>query len=250
MPKVTAPNPETGFIALNGERVAYSLFRSRKRRRTIAFKMERDASLRVLAPFSASLGSVTKVLQKRAAWIVQELEQRKQSKPQDDYTDGAGFIYMGHACVVRVTQGGHAPQSCLLSPGVLRVHVPDATLSAENLRQEVRLEILLWIKRRARVKFRQRLDLWAARLDVSYKKMIVTDPERRWGSCSVDNIIRLNWRLMMAPLPVLDYVVAHELSHVRHKNHSLRFWNFLAHVMPDFRERRKFLRRLERGLEI
>jgi hypothetical protein len=241
-------SPETGYIAFGDRQVAFSVTRSRRRRRTIAFKMESDLSLRVLAPFSVRLGALTKILQDRAPWIVRELANRKTVAPQNDFADGASFSYLGHAYTLRVTQGDHAPQCCFLSPRFLRVHVPDAALSPENLRREVRLEILLWMKKRARVKLKKRLDLWAEKMGVDYKKLIVTDPARRWGSCSADNIIRLNWRLMMAPLPVIDYVVAHELAHVRHKDHSPRFWAFLAQAMPDAQARRKILRRIEVGL--
>ena len=241
--------PDTGCLTLNGVVVAFSVFRSKRRKRTIAFKMERDGSLKVLAPFSASLASITKILHKRAPWIARELADRKHALPENDFTDGSVFSYLGHSYTLRVTQGGEAPRSCLLCPRVLRVHVPNGqALSQGTLQQEVRLEILLWIKKRARIKFKKRLDLWAERLGVRYKKLIVTAPERRWGSCSVDNIIRLNWRLMTAPLPILDYVVAHELCHVRHKNHAARFWAFLAQAMPDCQARRKTLRRLECGI--
>jgi predicted metal-dependent hydrolase len=78
--------------------------------------------------------------------------------------------------------------------------------------------------------------------------LIVTDPERRWGSCSADNIIRLNWRLMLAPLPIIDYVAVHELAHVRHKNHAPRFWALVEKTLPEWRARRKILRTLEHSL--
>ncbi|MDR3424933.1 MAG: SprT family zinc-dependent metalloprotease [Alphaproteobacteria bacterium] len=241
---------ESGLVALGGERVLFSVSRSKKRKRTIAFKMERDGGLRVLAPASVSLGAVTKILQKRAAWIARERADRRKAAPAHEYTDGAAFSYLGHSCALRITQGDHAPRSCRLAPHVLHIHVPDETLSQENLREEVRLEILLWVKKRARVKLKRRLDLWAGRLGVRYKKLAVTAPEHRWGSCSADNVIRLNWKLMLAPLPILDYVAAHELCHVRHKNHSPRFWNFLAQAMPDYKTRRKYLRSIERKLMI
>jgi predicted metal-dependent hydrolase len=240
--------PDQGFITIGDYRIAFSVFRSRKRKRTIAFKMERDATLRILAPSSASIGYLTQFLQSRAPWVAEKLADRAQQGPRCDFSDGALFTYLGRAHKIEVTVGSDAPSSCVLLPHRLLVHVPDATLSHENLRQEVRLEILLWIKRRARVKFKRRLDLWAGLLGVKYKKLIVTDPQQRWGSCSVDNIIRLNWRLMLAPLPILDYVVAHELCHVRHKNHSPRFWGFLARAMPDYKVRRNHLRKIERAL--
>jgi predicted metal-dependent hydrolase len=239
---------ETGILAVGDERVAFSVVRSRRRRRTIAFRMESDAHLRVLVPFSASLRSVARILQNRAPWIARQLVAQKKVAPVCDYSDGSVFMYLGYECILHVTQGENAPQSCILSPHVLRVHVPDERLSGDDLRQEVRLEIMLWLKKRARVILKRRMDIWAARMDVSYKKLILTDPERRWGSCSADNIIRLNWQLMKTPVPIVDYVVAHELAHIRHKNHSPRFWGFVAKAMPDYLARRKVLRQIERGI--
>ncbi len=124
-------------------------------------------------------------------------------------------------------------------------------LTAETCNQQsedIRLEILLWLKKRAKVKFQKRMDMWAARLGVRYQKMVIANAERRWGSCSVDDVIRLSWRLIMAPLPILDYVIVHELSHVKNKNHGPQFWAQVASVMPDYKNRRKHLRLIGGGL--
>jgi len=236
-----------GFITLNGERIDYSVVRSKRRLRTIAFAFGRGADLRVLAPWVASPASIEKILYKRAPWILRERQLRKRDDGKPEYSDGATFSFLGHPCVLKVTQGQGAA-SCRLAPYALHVHVAEENLSPEDLQHEVRLEILLWVKKRARTKLKKRLDFWAKRLGVKYSKFILANPEQRWGSCSPDNTIRLNWRLMMAPLPILDYVAAHELCHVRHKNHSARYWAFLAAAMPDYRERRKVLRGLERHL--
>jgi hypothetical protein len=240
-------DPETGFVAVGDARVGFSVVRSRKRKRTIAFKMERDATLRIMAPVSTSLGYLTRLAQSRAPWVAQKLAEHA-ALPQNSFTDGSILPYLGRPHILCVTQGGGTPQSCILSPHRIHVHVPDETLSPEHLREEIRLEILLWLKKRARVKLKKRLDLWAARLNVRYKKLIVSGPEQRWGSCSADNIVRLNWRLMLAPLAVIDYVVAHELAHIPHKNHGARFWATLEKHMPDCQARRKTLRRIEREL--
>jgi predicted metal-dependent hydrolase len=242
-----ATKKETGFVAIDGEQIAFSVVRSRKRKRTIAFTMESDKTLRVLAPFSTSLGALAKILQQRSAWIAGRIKEKK-PLAEFNFIDGAVFSYMGHGCVLRVTQGGDTRRSCQLLPHRLHIHVLETDLSPEALRQEVRLEISLWMKKRARILLKKRLDLWAGLMGVSYKKLIVTNPARRWGSCSADNIIRLNWRLMMMPLPIIDYVVVHELAHIRHKDHSSRFWAFMTVFMPDMRERRKILRSMERKL--
>lgn len=238
----------TGTVVIDGEPTFYSVCRSKKRKRTIAFKFVRGNTLRVLAPFRASQGVIESILYRRADWISRERSRRMTDSGKAPYTDGAAFSYLGFPCTVRITQGALAPRSCALLPRRFVVHVPEE-LSPDGLRDEVRLELLLWIKKRARTKFKARLDFWAQRLGVSYKKMIVANQGARWGSCSADDVIRLNWKLMMAPLRVVDYVVAHELSHVRHKNHSVRFWSFLARAMPDCELRRSELRTLERRLD-
>ena len=241
------PLVEDGTLILPERVVAFSVYRSHRRRRTIAFKVERDARVKVMAPMRSSLRAVEEVLQSRAAWILRELEQNKEIAPQRVFADGSVFPYMGHDCRLVVTRGG-GKASCRLEKYKLHVHVPDDTLSDEGLRQEVKLEVMLWAKKRARVVLKRRMDLWSRRLGVRYDKMIISNPESRWGSCSVDDVIRLNWRLLLAPLPLIDYVVAHELCHVRHKNHSVRFWGFLEKSMPDYKERRAYLRRIESGL--
>ncbi len=244
------PNPERGIIRIGGEDVPFSIFRTRRRKRTIAYKMEHDASVRVAAPFSASSGAVLKLLQRHAPWITREREARKKLLSHSELADGSVFFYLGHGYSLRITQGAEARQGCRLTPHCLYVHLQNPDLTGKTLQHEVRLEILLWIKKRARLKIKKRLDYWAERMDVSYKSFILSSPERRWGSCSADDVIRINWRLIMAPLPILDYVIAHELSHVRHKNHSPRFWAYLTKAMPDCRARRKILRRMEGRLAL
>jgi len=230
--------------------VPFSIYRTPRRKRTIAYKMERDASVRIAAPLSASAGSVLKILKRQAPWITRERALRKKLLTHNDFLEGSLFPYLGRAYRLYVTQGKQAPLGCRLKPHALHVHIPDPLPSREALREQIRLEILLWLKKRARAKIKKRLDFWAARLDVRYKRFVLASPERRWGSCSADDVIRINWRLIMAPLPILDYVVAHELCHVRHKNHAPRFWAFLTKAMPDCRQRRKILRAMESSLAL
>ncbi len=244
-----AKHESDGLIVLGGEGIPYSVIRSKRRKRTISFKFERGG-LRVLAPAAAPLPAIEKALQNRAAWILRGHALCKSANEEIKFSNGATFSYLGHPCALRITQGQGAASSCLLSPRALRVHISEENLSPENLRREVRLEILLWLKKRARTTFQKRLDFWAKKLGVRYKKLVVANPSQRWGSCSADNVIRLNWRLMTLPLPILDYVAAHELCHARHKDHSPRFWAFLARAMPDCQARRKKLRCAERHISM
>jgi predicted metal-dependent hydrolase len=249
--KLSFPARENGVIMLRGREISFTVERSARRRRTVAFTVAPDKSLRVLAPARTRLPFIHAVLQNRSDWIfrkIAEHETVRQATLPQRFADGESVSYMGHGYRLCVTQDVVLPQGCRVTPRRFAVNIADGALSGDDLRQEVRLEILLWMKKRARIKFKKRMDLWAERLGVGYRKMLVTDPARQWGSCSVDNVVRLNWRLMMAPLPLIDYVVAHELAHVAHKNHSPRFWKFLAQQMPDYQLRRKKLRQIGAGL--
>jgi predicted metal-dependent hydrolase len=161
--------------------------------------------------------------------------------------------------VMPAKAGIHLPETKMDSRQSLRDFGNDAesaeqgtrsgNLPTDNISQEdIRLEILLWLKKRAKAKFQKRVDFWAKRLGVRYQKMVVANAERRWGSCSAENVIRLSWRLIMAPLPILDYVVVHELCHVRHKNHGPQFWGQVEGAVPEYKARRKRLRAIGGGL--
>jgi len=236
---------ESGKIEINKEIFAYSILRSQKRKRSIAFRISAEKKIEVIAPQRTSLAKIEDILKKRSAWLVRELSKMAQTRSDVDFSDGSVFPYMGHDCTIKATQ---QPDSscCQLKKRAWIVNIRDCNLSSEALRQEIRLELILWLKKRARKVFQKRVSLWAKRLNVNHGKIIVSDTSSRWGSCSADNIIRLNWRLMLIPMSLIDYVVAHELCHVVHKNHSSKFWAFLAKAMPDHKSRRSALRYREK----
>lgn len=242
---------ETGYIALSDGEVAYTVIRNPRRKRTIAFTIDDDLGLRILAPAKARLWVIKSILRQRSGWIADRIAERRKfprtSRPQG-FAGGETISYLGHAYLLSVTQDDKIPHGCRIRPRRFEVNIPIRELSEKELRQEVRLEIQLWMKKRAKAKLQKRTDTWAEKLGVTYRKLVISNPERRWGSCNVQNVIRLNWRLVMAPLPLIDYVAAHELCHVIHKNHSPRFWQFLATAMPDYKARRKRLRQTGHGL--
>lgn len=241
---------EKGEIYLDDRRIAVTITRSKRRRRTMAFAMKDASTLTVTVPLKASLPSIEAVLRKHTGWIRRRLAVFTAASPvvAPLVQDGGCVIYLGRTYRLSVTHNQGEPQGCRLLPHRLRVNLHTTGLSPEDMQHEIRLEILLWLKKRARAKFQKRLDFWARRLGVDCRRLVVANAERRWGSCNAENVIRLNWKLMMAPLPVLDYVVVHELCHIRHKNHGSRFWAQVASVMPDYKALRKQLHVLGDGL--
>jgi predicted metal-dependent hydrolase len=230
--------------------VKYTVCRSARRRRTLALQIQQEGGIRVLAPERLSLKTIESFLRKRAGWIHRKLETRRQQRPrtqEDNIRDGGFATYRGAACLLRVTQSQNGRSGCAYTNGVIEIAVFGQGLSPAELGEEARLELRLWYKKQARREFQERVDHWAAKLGARPNRLIVTSPERRWGSCNARNVIRLNWRLILMPPPLLDYVVAHELCHVAHKNHARAYWRMLESVMPDCKQRRKQLREWERA---
>lgn len=207
-----------------------------------------------MAPMRASLSSIQSVMQKHTPWIMRRLAEFEKAAantpPPLTFEDGDSMTYLGRNYKLTVTQNMKKPQGCRLLPHRMLVNLHTAGAGEENLRKETRLEILLWLKKRAKAKMQKRTDLWAKRLGVKYQRLVVANAERRWGSCSPENIIRVNWRLIMAPLAILDYVIVHELCHVRNKNHGPRFWAQVASAMPDWKSKRKHLHAIGGGLTL
>lgn len=237
----------TGKLFAGATYIAYKISRSARRKRTISFFLESASSLRILAPLKTSQHTIDSLLQQRLPWIVRKTAEFKNTTPSTstlNYINGDMLLYLGHSYRLHVTFDTTRSQGCFVRPKHLNVNLHNLDLNQDERSQEVRLEIMLWLKKRARIKFEKRMRFWADRLGVAYKKLVISNPDRRWGSCNHQNVIRLNWRLIMAPLTVIDYVVVHELCHVLHKNHAPRFWSQVAIVMPDYQRRQALLKTL------
>lgn len=214
--------------------------RSMRRRRTIAIRMGMSGHLEVSAPARASIAQIRTFLGTRSSWLQRVISQHQATGLPTSYNDGAAQTYLGYVCQIVLREGR---ANCELRPGQFIISLPGLATKQHEQQQMIKLELRLWLKRRARQKLAARLELWAQRLNVQVRCMSISNARRRWGSCSVDNHIRLNWRLIMAPLAVIDYVCVHELCHVKHKNHNTSFWQAVAQAMPDYIERENVLKR-------
>ncbi len=215
------------------------VLRSAKRKRTVALHVDPDGGLRVLAPRKTSLSFIESFLHKRSAWIARRAEERKVVRKAPTYAEGDSLQYLGHECRLKIEHNAEWPQGCYLGVHYLTVNIRD---TQQPTREAIRLEILLWLKRRSRFVLRKRLEYWSKRLKMPYRRVAITNPVRQWGSCSATNDIRLNWRLILAPVALIDYVIVHELCHTLEKNHGPLFWKIVEKAMPDFKQRRQMLR--------
>ena len=227
-------------IVLGDHRVAYELRRSR--RRSIGFVVGAEG-LAVSAPRWVGVGEIESALREKSAWILRKLhEQSERARRLDsarvDWRAGTFIPFLGGQ-VMLVLDGrtSGAVLDAQAAPPQLHLGLPPSAAP-----EQIRDTVQSWLQRQARRVFEERCQIYAARLGVRVKRLSLSSATTRWGSASADGSIRLNWRLVHFALPVVDYVVTHELAHLREMNHSPAFWDVVRTALPDFEAARGALR--------
>jgi len=225
-------------IALGDRIVPYLLRRSR--RRSIGLQID-HRGLRIAAPARASLTEIEALIRKHGDWVAQKLDDWRDRRRADPLTitDGLQLPLLGTPLTIRTAPGNNrfiwqAPTDD--SPACLTLLLRAPSDAGRVLERALR--------ERALTLFPSRLAEYARRLDLPTPPMALSAARTRWGSCSRTTGIRLNWRLIHFPLHIIDYVVAHELAHLREMNHSPRFWAHVATLYPDYRAARTELNAL------
>jgi len=233
-------------VQLGNARIAYEF--TRGQRRTIGFVVGAEG-LSVRAPRWVALRDVDAALQEKSGWILRKLAEADQRHARLEATriewqDGVSFPFLGEPVVVRLDpKHGFKGVGAVLEttdpdgPRVLRMALANNATPAQ-----IRDAAQAWLTRQARRIFIERLDHFAPQLGVRWNKLSLSNASTRWGSASADGAIRLHWRLIHFRMPVIDYVVAHELSHLRVMDHSARFWETVESVVPDYGTLRKQLK--------
>lgn len=238
------------LLKLGSCEVAYEF--KRGKRRTIGLSVGPDG-LSVSAPRWTPVGEVDALLQTKAAWVLEKLQRAREraaelTQARTVWAHGAELHFLGQRVrLVLDPAHGFTQVGALLE--MATANEPDALATlrlglAHNANEaQIRDAAQAWLMRQAKRLFTERLDHFAPLVGVRYTKMRLSSAGTRWGSASADGTIRLNWRLIHLKLEMVDYVVVHELSHLRHMDHSPQFWDVVAGVMPDHVERRQALKR-------
>jgi len=240
-PPVGAGDPPLKRIVLGQHTVDYALRRSS--RRSIGFTID-DDGLRVTAPRRVTQIDIDNALRAKGRWIVTKLRERGERRDQRqlrapvEWKDGARLPYLGGEITLRLEDAERSHCRFDADNGQLWIGVVPG-LSEWQLKERVKL----WFQAEARRVFKERLDHFAPQLNVAYSAFTLSAAGSRWGSCTVGGSIRLNWRLIHYPLSLVDYVVAHELAHLREMNHSPAFWATVGEVYPDYDGARLALRK-------
>jgi predicted metal-dependent hydrolase len=205
----------------------------RSKRRTIALIIERDGSFTVRAPMRVPHAAIETFIQQKSDWITRTREKMKIIQPtlEKQYIDGEKFLFLGSTFDLKLV--GSQKHLLQFDNGFTLNH------TAQKKGEQV---FTRWYKERAFEILSERVKQYSQQYNFLPKQVKISSAKTRWGSCSSSGTLNFTWRLVMAPLDVIDYVVVHELAHLRVKNHSSKFWTVVATIYPEYKKQRKWLR--------
>jgi len=247
----TYRHPAATREALLGDVVVGYQFR-RGKRRTIGFSVGAEG-LVVSAPKWVPLYEIDKAVQEKSGWIVAKLHETRArhdrlEAARIEWRDGTTLPFLGETVRLQIDPrhafggvGGEL-RSAEAGDAAAPQKILYIGLAHDASAEQIRDSVQAWLMRRAKQLFTERLDHFAPHLGVQWRKLSLSSAGTRWGSASADGAIRLNWRLVHFKPSVIDYVVVHELSHLRVMDHSPRFWDTVRTVVPDYARLRSQLK--------
>jgi hypothetical protein len=221
--------------------INYTIIR-RTRRKTVSIIVQPDRTVQIVVPAALSENEIARIAAGKRSWIVAklaELDSCDFQVRQHLFLEGEQFLFMGKQYSLSVVNGrGHI----LIDDDGIEAAVPIG-LTGDDRREYVRLHLMRFFKKQAHDFLGSRSFLLGCRYNLEPQFVAVKDYSSRWGCCYGDGRIYFNWRIIMAPQKIIDYVVIHELCHLREPNHSGRYWAVVEKIVPDWKIRRTWLRR-------
>ena len=211
-----------------------------RKRKTLEIRVGPPDKVTVISPFGISRKKVLQHVNKKSGWIAKKLyhfEQMKVVYKKKEFVNGESFLYLGRDYYLEIVDNKELknPQVNLFD-GKIVIETPSRD------EQKLFLAMKRWYYKMANEKISQLVDYYAGKFPLKPLEVKVKEQKRRWGSCTYKNKLLFNWRCIMAPVPVVGYIVVHEMCHMLEKNHSKKFWNLVWSVLPDYKERKEWLK--------
>ncbi len=215
--------------------IKYTL--KKNKRKTASIYIERDGKITVLVPEKSTEKEIHRIIEKKRPWIYRHLAEWKDlnaTRIEREYVNGEGFLYLGRTYRLKIVKSQKA--SLLLKNG----HFCLDAKSKNNGTPEVAFKDFYRVK--GMVKIPERIQHYQTKTGLKATGIKVIDLKNRWASCTAKGSINFHWKCMMAPLTILDYIIVHELAHLKYPRHTQAFWNQIDKVLPDYQERKQWLK--------
>jgi hypothetical protein len=230
--------------------IPYELKINARARRITIFV--REGQVKVSVPVGVTEKQVQKFVSSKQQWIFKHWQQYREQQTfnaQKIYKSGQRFPYRGRNLTILVGEHKYKTIGVRLIQDSLRICFPEKTL-LEKRPDYIKEALIFWYKNQARRILRNKLDHYAGIMGVEYRALRIKEQKTRWGSCSAQGNINLNWKVIMAPDVVIDYLIIHELAHLKYLNHSRDFWNLVSEYVKDYKQLRKWLKDHGKDLEV
>ena len=215
----------------------YTIARSKKRKKTISLQVKADGTAVVCAPHRTPIPEIDKFVREKESWLwrkIRENGERQKEIKAKEYVTGEIFFFLGEPHPLRI-------EAAALGCDKLAFLCGQFVLASDKVLQGREL-FVDWYRKSAQEYIGERVDHFSQALNLIPRGIRISNARRRWGSCSQDNHLHFSWRLIMAPRPVIDYLVVHELAHMKEKNHSERFWGLVGKTIADYKKQRIWLK--------
>jgi hypothetical protein len=211
-----------------------------RKRKSMTIVVEAPDKVTAIVPIRTSQAVILEKVQAKAPWIIKKLEYFKNVQPTytaREFVDGELFLYMGEHYQLQVEQD-------------ISLGRPEVKLTKERLcvcaptadKNTIETALEAWYRERAKEIILERVNYYQDKIPKVPNRIVIKGQKKRWGSCSSKGNLNFNWRVVMAPLAVMDYIVVHEMCHLVHLNHSKEFWNLVAQMLPDYKNRQKWFK--------
>ena len=223
--------------------ITYSLKKSN--RKTASIYIERDGSVSVLVPKTLKKSDVEELIEKKRKWIYRNLaewQDMNAARIRRQYVSGEGFLYLGRSYRLKLVDD--QPERLSLKGGYF------CLLSKDGKLQKPDAAFKSFYKSKGQEKISDRVKFYSDRMGVDPAGVRVLELKNRWASCTPEGRLNFHWKCMMAPPTIIDYIVVHELAHLRYLNHTKAFWNQVDKVLPDYRERKQWLKVHGAGMDL
>ena len=231
-------------IKLGNKIINYQIIRSN--RKTMGIIIEPEKNIIVRSPKKTSDEKIREVLKKKTSWILDKLKEMEKIKPapkKKEFMTGEKLPYLGRRYRLEVSPAEITKTEVKLYQGKFIINYPKKLDEDEKKRiEEIRAALIEWYREHAKEKINERVEKYKDKLDVEPNNIVVKKQKKRWGSCSSKGNLNFNWKIVMAPMSIVDYLVVHELTHLVHDNHSREFWATVGSIIPDVKDKREWLK--------
>ena len=219
----------------------------------MAIHVDHMTTITVSAPQYLNEEKIRMIVQKKARWILdkqEQMERKKHDNPVKEFVSGESFPYLGKNYRLKVIRSSpEAEEKCNLVNGRFLIEL-NGQSDGNSERASVKKALADWYVEHAKETIAERVERFAQQLGKWPRSIKIKNQKKQWGSCSSHGAVRFNWKIIMTPISVLDYVIVHELCHLIYPHHSAQFWQKVQSIIPDYKKKRDLLKEYSYQMEV